>query len=1373
MGKDNRTGKEKSKFASLAAKPSTAPAPAPREETPTHRAQRPADRTVPLYVRAAAAVPERQIAMGGVQGADAPLPHAAPIQAAFGTHDIRHVRAAVGGKAAAATKRLGALAYTVGDRVAFGADPDLRLSAHEAAHTVQQRAGVQLQGGVGKPADVHEKHADAVADAVVAGRSAQPLLDAYAHAGPPALGIQLAVATRQTLPDGTDEIDVGVAFRGFPVLIPLHPDADVSDSFDTDPSLLDKLAAAVDRAVNPAGVAVPETSRFIGGPLVRSLIEDELPYWTPTPDTDLYYLGELLEQRAAEFKKQKVRADLEAFLGVDPGTVDWPALLPDLRDAFNAMGNGSLRWRSKLDRAEFVLLVLENEVASAPQVVGGSVPANLSDQVWTFAMQFQFADKASQETFSEKDLGPYVDLIAKLEFVPASFDLAQYKPSNVDLAADERHRILDEWVAANATEATTKIVLDDWTASGLDFQVYLKNLDLDQKKSLILDKLTDAFMLAAKSDAALDRALARMADAQATYEIISRLVDAGHAAEKRNRELVAAIDEPYPKDRPDLDDLVADPQMIYDGEFQLAWATSDVLSKVQRGARVDFAVVENAVTVAGKGNIPATFGLAAFLLTVGTELQALAAMKDTERTHAREDIAERVELSWATIKKIIDDRGKEADRFLDKWIQTLKDVATDWVNANYAEIDKFYWNFDKQAPQVSGRYRLSAWLIDDIANKLESGEITSSTLNGAVVTIKDLKDLRTAAQVLRAKADDFDTPQAREDKKDELFKARGAYQRVKSNIADGTYEPKNYGEDVVVEAKKRLGIGVFENSTLWQQATRQVTVRDNPFQAYVIAMWRVENIIDDAVADLLKGLLRGALTIGSLLVPGVGGLILAAIDIGIGVYSAGKNVGEARRRLDLARLDTQLTIQGVTVKDAEHALNMAWVSFAIELAMAGLFTALVGGLAFKGIQKLRMPLLTKLAETDAALAAKLVERIGDAKLADTLLGHFGDANRLVETLAYVKDGKSLAALVAKVKDTELLSRLLISTGSDTALVELMGKFKNLEKLDTLLGIADAKDLMRVLALTKDEAMVAKLVEGVGSGRAITLLESGLTGEQALRLDRLGEDATGAYLRIAASGDAEALAGANKLIASGSKNTVTASALTETVAFSDKYAGRVSGDFVSRFARVAEQEEVVAKFEAKLAEAKAAGKNPALAEKQLAAAQAELARAKAETNAAADILEGKTVLGEGASVQALPESTVKGVETPEFRVTSGTQPAKLAEVKALGDESGKIGKDAITRNFRKAASQISGHAAGETGGLVRLDAGAGTIPKTNAEIAAEVKGQWLSSIKANPARANDIGWVEVLDRGPAGEARRLLLKLDSTGVTIDAAGTTRP
>ena len=72
---------------------------------------------------------------------------------------------------------MGALAFTSGDRIGFRETPDLRLAAHEAAHTVQQHAGLSLPGNVGHVGDPWERHADHVADAVVGGQSAEPLLD--------------------------------------------------------------------------------------------------------------------------------------------------------------------------------------------------------------------------------------------------------------------------------------------------------------------------------------------------------------------------------------------------------------------------------------------------------------------------------------------------------------------------------------------------------------------------------------------------------------------------------------------------------------------------------------------------------------------------------------------------------------------------------------------------------------------------------------------------------------------------------------------------------------------------------------------------------------------------------------------------------------------------------------------------------------------------------------------------------------------------------------------------------------------------------------------------------------------------------------------
>jgi hypothetical protein len=123
------------------------------------------------------------VAAQGVAGSGGPLPFADRIGASFGAHDVSDVRAHVGGQAAAASDALGARAYATGRDIAFAGTPDLHTAAHEAAHVVQQRAGVSLKGGVGEAGDPYEQHANAVADAVVAGRSAEPLLDAMAGSG--------------------------------------------------------------------------------------------------------------------------------------------------------------------------------------------------------------------------------------------------------------------------------------------------------------------------------------------------------------------------------------------------------------------------------------------------------------------------------------------------------------------------------------------------------------------------------------------------------------------------------------------------------------------------------------------------------------------------------------------------------------------------------------------------------------------------------------------------------------------------------------------------------------------------------------------------------------------------------------------------------------------------------------------------------------------------------------------------------------------------------------------------------------------------------------------------------------------------------------
>jgi len=167
----------------------------------------------------AAADPEavHLAAARGVAGTGAPMPHVDTLQRAFGHHDVRGVRAHIGGSAAAAAAAIGAHAYATGDDVAFVAAPDLRTAAHEAAHVVQQRGGVQLSGGVGAVGDSYEQHADAVADAVVRGDNAEALLDQ--HDGHGSRGVQRAVQRWNNSSElGSAEremirVDIGIAIQ--------------------------------------------------------------------------------------------------------------------------------------------------------------------------------------------------------------------------------------------------------------------------------------------------------------------------------------------------------------------------------------------------------------------------------------------------------------------------------------------------------------------------------------------------------------------------------------------------------------------------------------------------------------------------------------------------------------------------------------------------------------------------------------------------------------------------------------------------------------------------------------------------------------------------------------------------------------------------------------------------------------------------------------------------------------------------------------------------------------------------------------------------------------------------------------------------------
>jgi hypothetical protein len=121
----------------------------------------------------------REAAERAVAGGGGALPYREQIQAAFGHHDISHIEAHVDATADAAMRSMGAEAIASGTHIAFAGTPSLFTAAHEAAHVVQQAAGVEIAGGVGHEGDRYERHADEVAERVVRGQSVVDLLDGF------------------------------------------------------------------------------------------------------------------------------------------------------------------------------------------------------------------------------------------------------------------------------------------------------------------------------------------------------------------------------------------------------------------------------------------------------------------------------------------------------------------------------------------------------------------------------------------------------------------------------------------------------------------------------------------------------------------------------------------------------------------------------------------------------------------------------------------------------------------------------------------------------------------------------------------------------------------------------------------------------------------------------------------------------------------------------------------------------------------------------------------------------------------------------------------------------------------------------------------
>ena len=341
-----------------------------------------------------------QAAAAGVSGSGSALPHLGRLQEAFGdAHDLSQVRAHVGGEAAAASEHMGASAYATGDRIAFASQPDLHTAAHEAAHVVQQRAGVQLDGGVGRAGDAYEQQADRVADAVVRGESAESLLGPSAGDGA-GKGVQRKGVVQR---DGEDPTAQAPA-RTDPDPLTGADSILSRDPTDTSEDALTRFRSEIQAKVQPWGLPFdPAAVRVVGEtvdeattPVVALRWSDTWGARPTTPSTSWVFSS------MAPIEARVAVTAVQALAG-------WGALAAGDRSILQNMLGGETNQLSQTARdhlrGQFAGLGAQPGAQQATTLAGlvsaeGAIPALVTEQVATAPVAYDLQGPTEQPGYA-------------------------------------------------------------------------------------------------------------------------------------------------------------------------------------------------------------------------------------------------------------------------------------------------------------------------------------------------------------------------------------------------------------------------------------------------------------------------------------------------------------------------------------------------------------------------------------------------------------------------------------------------------------------------------------------------------------------------------------------------------------------------------------------------------------------------------------------------------------------------------------------------------------------------------------------------------------------------------------------------------------
>ena len=849
---------------------------------------------------------ELESSISAVRGGGKHLPESARtfFEPRFGA-DFSGVRVHTGSYAAETAKSINARAFTIGENIVFGVGqyaPDSqegrRLLAHELTHTVQQGSSVQRKS----VPDIQKKEEHLNYNFT------------YLFKEIIFLGFELQDKTLTTITS--------------------NPDADT----------------LIKQGLNKVfyfegGEPVYETPTFLKTDLVKSLIKADIEAWSGTGVPVFTQLDKLISKRYkalhSTFFMEKVNNHLNTIYAIDPSFIDWNLLIPQLKA-------NVLQWEAKealeaseFDQYEWVLDLLAEEAKGFEPVVGARSfdPATINNYVYPLIVNNEalFSQEVIKE-HSEKFVMPWLVKISKIKYVPDNFSIKAFEPGeDIKKAERTRKKLLDEFIQNEVPDLMFKFVLDQWTGSGVNPDIWLKQLNIDSYKAALLEHLSETFLQKAKQDPEYLQALRLEAVEKTKFNIIKMFYSAAMNMQTTNAGLEQQFRKGYKENLDkNLVAIIENPAEYFDLSVNIASATASFLNSIQPDRSILNDMLVSIMDTLKAMQIPEKLSaLLIFFSTLGNYLKEFKATVEGEKAKAKEAIKSRINVDYASIAKVIKNWQKVAEDFMEKKFKPmLKKVALEWLAANKKEIKSILDNYDPANAKYAKQMNDSATELEYIAEGLANDEYEEVEYQGEVVTKNDLPHLRTTIQFMRDEANARLSTKSAEKEKGKLREALDVYEEVKQDVANDEFDWLDYTKEIFIEARRRLGISEFPEFTTFRDIfTGRAVAEKSPFLAMVIQNYYWKEDSERKMSEAFKIVGLGILTIGAMFVPGVGGFVLATIDIGVGIGMGVKGVVDAKEIVRMAKLDIHGTIRGVSVEQAEEALKHAWFGLVLTVAL--------------------------------------------------------------------------------------------------------------------------------------------------------------------------------------------------------------------------------------------------------------------------------------------------------------------------------------------------------------------------------------------------------------------------------------------------------